>query len=59
MLMNCMCYTYYVHHANGHIHVCLIASSVKIIDKCNVLLCTDSSQPGWFHVETACSRAMI
>ena len=43
----------------------VIASSVKIITKrlaSALLLCTDSSQPGWFHVETymrACSWAVI
>ena len=33
-------------------HVSLIASSVKIINKHDVLLCTDSSQPEWFCVAT-------
>ena len=39
-------------HANGQKHIYLIASSIKIIYKSNVLLCTDSNQPKWFHVET-------
>ena len=43
---------YLLRHANGDMQVCLIALSVKIINKCKILLCTDSSQPGWFHVET-------
>ena len=51
VLINCMAYTYYVTY-NGQIHVCLIASLIKIIIKHNVLLCTNSSQLGWFHVET-------
>ena len=29
----------------------LIASSVKLLPG-TLLLCTDSSKPGWFHVET-------
>ena len=29
-----MAYTYYVRLINGQMHVCLIASSVKIITKC-------------------------
>ena len=41
-----------LHHANGQIHMSLIASSLKIVNKWNVLPCTDSSQPGWFHVQT-------
>ena len=39
-------------HINGQIHMNLIALSVKIITKGDVLLCTDSSQSGWFDVET-------
>ena len=35
---------YLLHHASGQIHVWVIASFVKIINKCNVFLCTDSSQ---------------
>ena len=42
---------YLLHHANGQMHVYLVASSVKIITK-HVLSCTDSSQLGWFYVET-------
>ena len=42
---------YLLRHTNGQMYVCLIASSIKIINKRNVLLCTDSSQPEWFHVE--------
>ena len=51
-----------LHHTNGQTHVCLIASPVKIINKSNALPCTDSSQPGWFQVETyvyECSWAVI
>ena len=43
---------YLLCRANGQVHVCLIASSIKIINKCNVLPYTDSSQPRWFHIET-------
>ena len=35
-----------------HVHVCLIASSIKIITKYDVAEYTDSSQQEWFHVET-------
>ena len=35
--------------------VCLIAYSVKIITK-NIAVITDTSQPGWFHVETYIMR---
>ena len=49
--MNCTAYTDYV--TNGQMHVYLIASSIKIITKYNVfIICTDSSQPEWFHVDT-------
>ena len=37
--------------ANGQMQVCLIAYSVKIITK-SIAVITDTSQPGWFHVET-------
>ena len=36
-------------------HMYLIASSIKIINKCNVLPCKDLSQPGLFHIETCIS----
>ena len=59
--MNCTPYTkssyimnsclYLLHHTNSQVHVCLIASSVKLLPNV-LLLCTDSSQPGWFHVDT-------
>ena len=39
---------YLLHHINGQMHVCLIASSIKIITKCVAAV----YQPGWFHVET-------
>ena len=42
---------YLLCHDNGQMHMCLIASSVKIINKA-LLSCTNSGQPGWFHVET-------
>ena len=32
--MNCMAFTYYVMLINGQTHMCLIASSVKIVTKC-------------------------
>ena len=44
--MNFTACTYYVCHTNGQMHVCLIVSSIKIVNKRNVLPCTDSSQPG-------------
>ena len=44
-----MAYTYYICHANGRVHVNVIASSIKFINKHNVLQCIDSSQPWWFH----------
>ena len=31
--MNCTAFTYYITLSNGQTHVCLIASSVKIINK--------------------------
>ena len=43
---------YLLHHANGQMHVCLIASSVKIITKCIAVVYRFKS-PGWFHVETS------
>ena len=43
--MNCTDYTYYV-------MLMVIASSIKIILPSELLPCTGSSQPGWFHVET-------
>ena len=43
---------YLLHHANGQMYVCLITLSIKIINKCNVFPCTDSSQLEWFHAET-------
>ena len=49
--MNCTTFTYYVTLMAKRTCMCLIASSVKIITK-RVLRCTDSSQPGWFHIET-------
>ena len=41
---------YLLCHANAQTHMCLIASSVKIITK-SVLPYANSSQPGWFNVE--------
>ena len=29
-----------LHYTNGQMHVCLIASSIKIINKCNICRCT-------------------
>ena len=47
--MNCTAYPYYVTLMAKRMR--LIISSVKIINKRKVLLCTYSSQPGWFYVE--------
>ena len=46
--MNCTAYPYYV-TLIGQMHIYLIT---KIITKHNVLPCTDSNQPVWFHIET-------
>ena len=48
--MNCMAYTYYVmlmvnYTCTGLHHL------LKLLPRA-LLLCTDSSQPQWFHVET-------
>ena len=43
---------YLLSDAIGQKHIYFIASSIKIINKHNVLPCTDSNQPGWFHVDT-------
>ena len=43
-------YGLYLCHANAQMHVYLIASFFKTINKCNVLLRIDSSQPGWLQV---------
>ena len=41
---------YLIRYTNGQTHVYLIASSVKITTK-HAMSCTNSSQPGQFHVE--------
>ena len=41
---------YLLCHTNGQFQVYLIASSIKILAM--FLLCTNSSQPEWFHVKT-------
>ena len=43
---------YLLHQANGQIHVYLSVSSVQIINKHIALPCTDSSEPGRFHIVT-------
>ena len=50
--MNCTAFTYYVTLANGQTHVCLIASSVKIITIKRIAVMYGFKSPGWFHVET-------
>ena len=53
---------YLLHHTNGQMHMCMITSSIKIIINAMLLSYTDSSQPGWFYVDTyvcVCSMAMI
>ena len=41
---------YLLCHANAQTHMCLIASSIKIITE-SALAYAYSSQPGWFNVE--------
>ena len=48
--MNCK-KLYLLCWANSQIHLYVIASSIKIFNRHNVLSCPDSSQPGWFHIE--------
>ena len=43
---------YLLRHANGQTHVCLIASSVKIIAIKRVAVMYGFKSPGWFNVET-------
>ena len=53
--MNCTAFTYYVTLANGQMHVCLIASSVKVIAIKRIALIAvmyGFKSQGWFHVET-------
>ena len=43
---------YLLRHANGQTHVCLIASSVKIIAIKRIAVVYGFKSPGWFDVET-------
>ena len=43
---------YLLRHANGQTHVCLIASSVKIIAIKRTAVMYGFKSPGWFDVET-------
>ena len=43
---------YLLRHANGQTHVCLIASSVKIIAIKHIAVVYGFKSPGWFDVET-------
>ena len=43
---------YLLRHANGLTHVCLIASSVKIIAIKRIAVVYGFKSPGWFDVET-------
>ena len=43
---------YLLRHANGQTHVCLIASSVKIITIKCIAVVYGFKSPGWFDVET-------
>ena len=48
--MNCMAYTYYVCYTNSQMHVYLIASFIKIINKLSTMFCrvpTQVSQDGF------------
>ena len=42
---------YLLRHANGQMHVCLIASSIKIITK-RIAVVYRFKSARWFHVET-------
>ena len=42
---------YLLRHANGQMHVWLIASSVKIITVKRIAVVYGFKSPGWFHVE--------
>ena len=48
--MNCTAFTYYV--TLSQTHVCLIASSVKIITIKRIAVVYGFKSPGWFDVET-------
>ena len=40
-------------HINGQMCMCTcLHHPLKLLTSAVFLLCTDSSQPGWFHVET-------
>ena len=49
--MNCTAF-YLLRHADGQTHVCLIASSVKIIAIKRIAVVYGFKSPGWFDVET-------
>ena len=49
--MNCTAFTYYV-MLMAKVHVCLIASSVKIIAIKRIAVVYVFKSPGWFDVET-------
>ena len=51
--MNCIYTLYLLHHANGQMHVCLIASSVKIITKYIAVVPIQVSQDG-FMLKLTC-----
>ena len=53
VLMNCNG-LYLLCHTNYQIHVYMIALSIKIYSKRNVLLCTNLCQPGWFLLRFIC-----
>ena len=50
--INCTAFTYYVTLMAKHVHVCLIASSVKIITIKRIAVVYGFKLPGWFHAET-------
>ena len=52
--MNCTAFTYYVTLANGQMHVCLIASSVKIITIKRIGVVYDSGHQDGFMLRLVC-----
>ena len=39
-------------HSQMHVYCTWLHNPLKLLTSVILLLCTDSSQPGWFHVET-------
>ena len=49
---------YLLCYANGQMYVYLIASLI-LLSSTSFLPCTNSSQPGWFHIETYCMEGNL